>query len=428
MSDSPNSLVLKPKPETRKGGNRILFVVLAVAAVVLSVLFYSIQFGSQPDKERKEQQQNARVESDVADEQPPLAAPEQKTGLIQPPLPTKIPEVPQEETPLVTVVKVPPPSAEYQARQKELSQIRANRLKALEQALSAPLKVKLDGEGTAAALANVRTPASPDAVAWNVAQRHPIYPPSASGSPDQEPSDRKDKEAFLEKRAGREDQWKLPYSREPGSIYEIKTGTVISGIMLSGINSDLPGHILAQVSRNIYDTARGSSLLIPQGSRLVGLYDSRVVYGQERVLVAWNRVIFPDGSSITLGAMPGADMAGYSGFSDQVNNHYLRIFGSAAIMSLISGPMAYAMDTFSSSSSSDSDDDKPSFQDEMGSAFAQQMGQASMQLLQKNTNLKPTLEIRPGYRFSMVVTKDIVFEAPYRPLPPRTPGRSHALD
>lgn len=426
MSDSPNSLVLKPEPQTRKGGNRIVFVVLAVAAVVLSVLFYSIQSDDKPDKERKERQQNARVENDVADGQPPLAAPEQKTGLIQPPLPQKAPEVPREETPLVTVVKVPPPSAEYQARQKELSQVRTNRLKALEQALSAPLKVKLDGgRPTAVAQANARTPASPDAMAWNVAQRHPVYPP-ASRAPEQNPSDRKDKEAFLESRASK-DQWQLPYSRVPGSIYEIKTGTVISGIMLSGINSDLPGHILAQVSRNIYDTASGSSLLIPQGSRLVGLYDSRVVYGQERVLVAWNRIIFPDGSSITLGAMPGSDMAGYSGFSDQVDNHYLRIFGSAAIMSLISGPMAYAMDTFSSSSS-DSDDDKPSFQDEMGSAFAQQMGQTSMQLLQKNTNLKPTLEIRPGYRFSMVVTKDIVFEAPYRPLSPRTPGRSHALN
>ncbi len=424
MSDSPNSLVIKPKPDTRKGGSRFLYLAIAVGVVVLGVLFYSVQFGSQPDKERKEQQQIAGVENDVADEQPALAAPDQKTGLVNPPpppLPDKTDQsAPQDEAPLVTVVKLPPPPAAYQARQRELLQVRNNRQQALQQALAAPLKIQITKADAPAASAE-----APVSMVSGVAQRHPIYP-GAAALPDQTPSEREDKETFLRDRA-RVDQWQLPYDRVPGAAYEIKTGTVISGIMLSGINSDLPGHILAQVSRNIYDTASGSSLLVPQGSRLVGLYDSRVVYGQERVLVAWNRIIFPDGSSITLGAMPGADVSGYSGFSDQVNNHYLRIFGSAAIMSLISGPMAWAMDSFSSSSESGRRDN-PSFQDQMGSAVAEQVGQASMQLLQKNTNIKPTLEIRPGYRFSMVVTKDIVFEAPYRPLPPRTPGRSHALD
>ena len=116
--------------------------------------------------------------------------------------------------------------------------------------------------------------------------------------------------------------------------------------MLSGVNSELPGNLIAQVSQNIYDSARGRNLLIPQGSKLHGVYDSRVIYGQERVLIAWNRIIFPDGSAFTLGAMPGADMAGYAGFNDDVNNHYLRIFGSAMLMSGIMGDTAYAMDSF----------------------------------------------------------------------------------
>jgi type IV secretion system protein VirB10 len=100
-----------------------------------------------------------------------------------------------------------------------------------------------------------------------------------------------------------------------------------------GINSDLPGQIMAQVAQNVYDTPTGKHLLIPQGSRLVGSYSSDVAYGQSRVLVAWQRIVFPDGKAMDIGTMPGADSAGYAGFNDQVNNHYLRLFGSAFLMS-----------------------------------------------------------------------------------------------
>jgi type IV secretion system protein VirB10 len=158
-----------------------------------------------------------------------------------------------------------------------------------------------------------------------------------------------------------------PYTREAGRRYEFKTGTVIPGVMVSGVNFDLPGSLIAQVSQNVYDTAIGRSLLIPQGFKLYGVYDSRVVYGQSRVLIAWNRIIFPDGSSVALGAMPGADIAGYAGFHDQVDNHYLRIFGSAVLMSLVTGGMS----------------------------------------------CKPTLEIRPGYQFNVIVPKDAAFGGAY---------------
>jgi len=182
--------------------------------------------------------------------------------------------------------------------------------------------------------------------------------------------------------------------------------------MVTGINSDLPGNIIAQVTQNVWDTATGRQLLIPQGSKLFGVYDSRVVYGQERVLVAWNRLVFPDGSAFTLGAMPGSDMAGSAGYTDEVNNHYLRIFGSSVLMSLISGGTAYTMDTLSGNSTNST----PTMQQEMGSALAAQLGQATTQLLQKNLNIKPTLEIRPGYQFNVIVTKDLVFQKPYAAL------------
>ncbi len=114
---------------------------------------------------------------------------------------------------------------------------------------------------------------------------------------------------------------------------------------------------------------------------------------------------------MTLGAMPGADTAGYAGFTDQVETHFWRTFGTAALMSLVSGASAYALDEFGANG----DSDNPSMQDQMASALASQLGQTTAKLLEKNLSVKPTLAIRPGYRFNIVVTKDLVFEEPYAP-------------
>ncbi|MHB8286253.1 MAG: TrbI/VirB10 family protein, partial [Caulobacteraceae bacterium] len=123
----------------------------------------------------------------------------------------------------------------------------------------------------------------------------------------------------------------------PISPFELRAGFVIPGIMITGINSEIPGQIAATVSQNVFDTATGRFLLIPQGSRLIGSYGSDAGYGQTRVLVAWQRIVFPNGNALDIGSMPGADSAGYSGFHDKVNNHYLRIFGSALMLSAING-------------------------------------------------------------------------------------------
>ena len=138
------------------------------------------------------------------------------------------------------------------------------------------------------------------------------------------------------------------------------------------------------------------------------------------MLVAWNRIVFPDGSAVTLGAMPGADMAGNAGYTDEVNNHYFRIFGSAVLMSMITGGMSYSMDALNASGNSGQNNQAPTLQDEMGAALAAQLGQATLQLLQKNLNIKPTLEIRAGYQFNVIVTKDMVFQTPYKAGSPAT--------
>jgi type IV secretion system protein VirB10 len=194
------------------------------------------------------------------------------------------------------------------------------------------------------------------------------------------------------------------------SPYELRAGFVMAATLISGINSDLPGQIMAQIAQNVFDTATGKYLLLPQGSRLVGSYSSDVAYGQARVLVAWQRIVFPDGKAMDIGAMPGADGVGYAGFNDQVNNHYLRLFGSALLMSAVTAGISYSQQQ----NQTQTPYGTPSASSAMSEALGQQLGQVTAQLIAKNMNIAPTLEIRPGYRFNVIVTKDMTFSKPYQ--------------
>jgi type IV secretion system protein VirB10 len=184
----------------------------------------------------------------------------------------------------------------------------------------------------------------------------------------------------------------------------------VPATLISGINSELPGQIMAQIAQNVYDTATGKYLLLPQGSRLVGAYSSDVSYGQARVLVAWQRIVFPDGKAMDIGAMPGADSAGYAGFTDQVNNHYLRLYGSALLMSAVTAGITYNQHQNQSTIGYQ----QPSASNAMSQALGVQLGQVTAQMIAKNLNIAPTLEIRPGYRFNVIVTKDMTFSKPYQ--------------
>lgn len=211
--------------------------------------------------------------------------------------------------------------------------------------------------------------------------------------------------------SGEGDRWRLNSEPEPPRTpFELRAGFVIPATLISGINSDLPGQIMAQVSQNIYDTPTGRYLLIPQGSRLVGTYSSDVAYGQQRVLIAWQRIIFPDGKAMDIGAMPGADSAGYAGLKDQVNNHYFRIFASAILMSGVTAGITYNQNQGSNSAYG-----QQRASDALSEALGQQLGQVTAQMIAKNLNIAPTLEIRPGYRFNVIAIKDMAFSKPYRP-------------
>ncbi|MGF6175488.1 IncP-type conjugal transfer protein TrbI [Ensifer sp. 4252] len=192
------------------------------------------------------------------------------------------------------------------------------------------------------------------------------------------------------------------------SPFELKRGSVIPATMITGLNSDLPGRITAQVSQNVYDSATGHRLLIPQGAKLFGRYDSKVSFGQERVLVVWTDLIFPNGSTLQVGGMAGTDAEGYGGFSDKVDRHLLRTFGSAALIALIGTGIDMSMPESSTRASQDTASDAARRN------FAETFGRVAEQTISKNLNVQPTIRIRPGYKFNLLVDQDIIFPSIYR--------------
>lgn len=403
MSDvTPNSLEPIKKVDVARMSKWPLYAVLLAGLFLLGVLVYSVNFAHNQGKE-----QRGTPKVDIKEEEKPLLMVEGRGLALAPPegsLAAVQPDTPAQNgakrEPLIVVQSDKRQSDSYR---QELENLRRMKAQAHLAALSAPLGVKKASQSNTAPGSADGSGSAPGKPSMSMSDASGLHERSYDLAAD------KDKEAFFD-RAAKDASWISPYSRMVGQQFELKTGAVIPGVMVTGINSDLPGNIIAQVSQNVFDSVTGKHLLLPQGAKLFGVYDSRVIYGQERVLVAWNRVVFPDGSSITLGAMPGSDMAGNAGYTDKVNNHYLRIFGSAILMSMITGGMSYSMDSLDSGG----DSDNPTLQDEMGAALASQLGQATLQLLQKNLNIKPTLEIRPGYQFNVIVTKDIVFQQPYR--------------
>lgn len=191
------------------------------------------------------------------------------------------------------------------------------------------------------------------------------------------------------------------------SRFELKRGSVIPATMITGINSDLPGRITAQVSQSVYDSATGHYLLIPQGTKLLGRYDSKVSFGQSRVLVVWTDIIFPNGSTLQIGGMAGTDSEGYGGFADKVDNHYLRTFGSAVLVALIGTGIDMAVPQSSTLATQDTASDAARRN------FAETFGRVAEQTISKNLNVQPTIRIRPGYRFNVLVDQDMVFPGNY---------------
>jgi type IV secretion system protein VirB10 len=214
------------------------------------------------------------------------------------------------------------------------------------------------------------------------------------------------KEAFLSK-AGSTQTRNSGSLQMPASPYQVMAGTVIAAALVTGIKSDLPGDVIATVTEPIYDTATGKFLLIPQGARLMGKYNSQVSYGQSRTQVVWNRVILPDTSSFQLDNLVGADAAGYAGLEDGVDWHWDRILAGAAMTTLLGIGAELA------APENRQDGDRVIIAGRDGSQDS--VNQVGQEMTQRNMNIQPTLTSRPGLPVRIIVNRDLVLR-PYQPM------------
>ena len=213
------------------------------------------------------------------------------------------------------------------------------------------------------------------------------------------------KEAFL--KAGSTETRNSGHLAPPASPYQVMAGTVIAGALVTGIKSDLPGDVIATVTEPVYDTATGKFLLIPQGSRILGKYNSQVSYGQSRVQVVWNRVILPDTSSLTLDNLVGTDPAGYAGLEDDGDWHWKRIVAGAVLTTLLGVGAELAAPENRQDGNRIVIAGRDSAQDSIN-----QVGQ---EIARRNMNIQPTLTSRPGLPVRIIVNKDLVLR-PYQPM------------
>jgi type IV secretion system protein VirB10 len=194
--------------------------------------------------------------------------------------------------------------------------------------------------------------------------------------------------------------------RAPLAPMELKAGTVIPGILLVGVNSDLPGSVIGQVSENVYDTATGNHLLVPQGTRIIGVYDAGVTHGQKRVGIVWNRLIYPDGSSLNIAGSPGTDLAGYSGIKGRVDNHYGQLLAAGLFTSFFTA----AVDVASGNDRAIvTDDGSKSARDVLAETTAVTIAGIGSKMAERALDIPPTITVKPGSRFNVMVMEDVVF-------------------
>lgn len=224
-----------------------------------------------------------------------------------------------------------------------------------------------------------------------------VFPPVAAAASTPDAVDQR--QAFLDQPVDR-GTTNAERLADPASPYVLQAGSVIPAALLTGLRSDLPGQITAQVTQHIYDSPTGRFLLVPQGARLIGEYDSRVAVGQRRVLLVWNRLILPNGRSIVLERQPGADEAGYAGLEDGVDYHWGQLLRAAGLATILNIGLEFGQD----------DDDE--IAEAIRDGAQDTVGRAGDETVRRQLTVPPTLTIRPGFPVRVMVTRDLILE-PY---------------
>jgi type IV secretion system protein VirB10 len=287
----------------------------------------------------------------------------------------------------------------------ERDDARDARLEAFRAGLVAPVRAgtseSIDSEGSEAAAVG-----APAIESHSPGATLPIGQLAESATPDKTNSTvvRPTSEATSETRVS-VDSASLPFV--------VQAGTLVPAVLITEINSDLPGQVLAQVARDVYDTRSQRTILIPRGAKLIGTYEDQVPVGRDRLLVAWTRVLFPDGRSISLPGLQTKDRAGAGGVSDRVDRHMRRTFGTTALLSLIGAGLQLSQPRGAIVGGGY----YPSAGQVAAAAVGQQLAEVAAQLLKREHDARPTIRIRQGLAFNVFLNTDLVFEQPHDPSP-----------
>ena len=432
--ESPSGLDLNPSPPpTARVSKKVGLVAIGIVLIVGTLVVYGLYT-------RKEQQTISRQATEEKHPEPARIAGDQVVREIAPAAVANPPSAPTARPELTQPGELRPPSItqrrdgqvrasatrNYASSEGELSPEERLRLAAFreeQQAIASPTAIG----GNSPLSAGIPSAPGSDplqqygalaSVLSSIGKQNPtgqdVQSASSSGqtgSAYEGQNGQSQKDSFLQRTRGRTmDNYLKSTRTDPLSRYEIKAGWDIPATLEQAIDSDLPGDVKALVRSNVYDTATGKYLLIPQGARLLGTYNSVISYGQARVQVAWTRIIFPDGSSINLDGMSGHDDQGRGGFHDQVNNHYARLVGFAVLTSAFAAGLELSQRQNTSLLTT------PTAGQTASAAVGQQLTELGSEVTRRNLNIQPTIKIRVGYKFTVRVNRDMLFDAAYKPV------------
>ena len=313
---------------------------------------------------------------------------------------TFLPPEPEPAAPEPAVTEVPPAPTEPELQvEPEIDPDIQRRLEALRKELEAAMDSPV-------VFANVQPAVPVTAPPPITAPTVSVQPHTQTHAPSDEHGPRSDahNRAFLQAAANVRTRVAASI-QTPRSPYELQAGTIIPAALVTGINSDLPGDVIGQVTANVFDSVSGRYLLVPQGTRMIGKYNSEVLNGQNRVLVAWQRLILPNGNSIVLEAMPGTDAGGVAGMADLVDYHWDRLAAATLVSTFVALGGNLAANT---------DRQQNSEVATVANTVAQQSSRVAQRIIDRELNIKPTIVIRSGMELNVLVNRDLELK-PYQP-------------